>query len=211
MLKLLRIKNIAVIAGVELELGPGLTALTGETGAGKSILIDALGLLLGERSSSELIRTGEEQAVVEAIVEAGGAAAALEAHGLPSEDGEIVIRREIHASGKGRATVNGALAPVAVLRELAPLVATIHGQHGASGLLDADTHLDIVDRSAGLVARGEELGRAFAALREAEGALGALRQDRREIERRRETLQHQADEIERAGLVAGEDDALRAE
>jgi DNA repair protein RecN (Recombination protein N) len=211
MLKLLRIKNIAVIAGVELELRPGLTALTGETGAGKSILIDALGLLLGERSSSELIRTGEEQAVVEAIVDAGGAAALLDAHGLPCEDGEIVIRREILSSGKGRATVNGALVPVSVLRDLAPRVATIHGQHGAQGLLDADAHLEIVDRSAGLVARADELAQAFAALREAEGALRALRQDRREIERRRETLLHQADEIERAGLAAGEDDALRAE
>ena len=211
MLKLLRIKNIAVIAGVELELGPGLTALTGETGAGKSILIDALGLVLGERSSAELILNGEDQAVVEAIVESPDAAAVLDAHGLSAEDGEIVIRREIHASGKGRATVNGALVPVSVLRDIAPLVATIHGQHGATGLLDADAHLDIVDRSAGLADRAAELAESFRALREAEGALRALRQDRREIERRRETLAHQAGEIERAGLVAGEDDALLAE
>ena len=88
MLKLLKIKNIAVISGVELEFGGGLTALTGETGAGKSILIDALGLLLGARASPELIRTGEEQAVVEALVESAGAAGVLDAHGLPSEDGD---------------------------------------------------------------------------------------------------------------------------
>jgi DNA repair protein RecN (Recombination protein N) len=211
MLKLLRIKNIAVVAGVELELGPGLTALTGETGAGKSILIDALGLLLGERSSADLIRTGEEQAVVEAIVDAAGAAAVLDAHGLPHEDDEIVLRREVHASGKGRASVNGALVPVSVLRALAPWVATIHGQHGASGLLDAGSHLGILDRFAGLDADAQALAAAFRDLREAESRLQALRDDRRDAERRRELLAHQAEEIERAALVPGEEEALRRE
>jgi DNA repair protein RecN (Recombination protein N) len=153
MLKLLKIKNIAVISSVELEFGSGLTALTGETGAGKSILIDALGLLLGARSSPDLIRTGEDQAVVEAVVESAAAAAVLEAHGLPpAEDGDIILRREIQASGKSRATVNGALAPLSVLRELSRWVATIHGQHGSQGLLDPDTHLEILDRNAELTA-----------------------------------------------------------
>src|SRR5687768_16772416 len=118
MLKLLKIKNIAVISGVELEFAAGLTALTGETGAGKSILVDALGLLLGGRSSPELIRTGEDQAVVEALVESADATPVLEAHGLPVADGDLVLRREIHASGKSRASVNGALVPLSVLREL---------------------------------------------------------------------------------------------
>src|SRR5258705_412429 len=104
MLKLLKIKNIALIHGLELELGPGLTLLTGETGAGKSILIDAPGLLLGARASGDLIRTGEDLAVVEALLDSPDARAALEGHGLPVEDDEIVIRREVHASGKGRAT-----------------------------------------------------------------------------------------------------------
>ena len=211
MLKLLRIKNIAVISAVELELGPGLTALTGETGAGKSILIDALGLLLGERSSADLIRTGEEQAVVEAVVDGEGAEAVLEAHGLPAADGEIILRREITASGKGRASVNGALAPVATLRALAPWVATIHGQHGASGLLDADSHLGILDRSAGLEADASAMADAFRDARDAEARLLALRDARRDAERQREMLAHQADEIERAGLQPGEEDALRRE
>src|SRR5438552_16169390 len=100
MLKLLKIKNIALIHGVELELGPGLTLLTGETGAGKSILIDALGLLLGSRASADLIRTGEDQAVVEGLVESAEARGALERHGLPADDDEGVLRREVHASGK---------------------------------------------------------------------------------------------------------------
>jgi DNA repair protein RecN (Recombination protein N) len=211
MLKLLKIKNIAVIAGVELEFGPGLNALTGETGAGKSILIDALGLLLGDRASPDLIRTGEELAVVEAVVESEGAAAALEAHGLPVEDGELILRREIQATGKSRATVNGALVPVSVLRTLAPWVATIHGQHGSQGLLDPDTHLEILDRNADLTADANHLAAAHHRLREVEGALRALRQDRGEAERRREALAYKVEEIERAALLAGEEEALRQE
>src|SRR5204863_6867358 len=171
MLKLLKVKNIALIQSVELELGAGLTLLTGETGAGKSILIDALGLLLGARASSDLIRTGEDLAVVEALIESPDARAALEAHGLPADDDEVVIRREVHASGKGRATVNGALVPVGLLRELAPLVAHIHGQHEPQGLLDPQTHLDLVDLHAGLEAEAAALGEPFRRLRAVEAAL----------------------------------------
>ena len=211
MLKLLKIKNIAVISGVELEFGGGLTALTGETGAGKSILIDAVGLLLGARASPDLIRTGEEQAVVEALVESAGAASVLEAHGLPTEDGEIVLRREIHVNGKGRASVNGALVPVSVLRDLAPWVATIHGQHGPQGLLDADTHLEVLDRNAELSDDAAGLALAYRHLREVEGALRTARKDRGETERRRESLAHQVEEIDRAALLPGEEASLRQE
>ena len=130
MLKLLRINNIALILGLEIELGPGLTLLTGETGAGKSILIDALGLLLGRRASAELIRTGEERASVEAVVELHDAKALLEAHGLPHDGEDVVLRREIQTSGKGRATVNGALVPVGLLDrfQVAGAVATWWGE-----------------------------------------------------------------------------------
>ena len=211
MLKLLKIKNIALIQAVELEFGPGLTLLTGETGAGKSILIDALGLLLGGRASADLIRTGEEQAVVEALVESASARAALEGHGLPADDDEVVLRREVHASGKGRVTVNGALVPVGVLRELAPVIAHIHGQHEPQGLLDPQTHLDLVDHHAGLGAEAAAVAEPYRRLREVESALDALRRDRREDERRREMLDYQAVEIERASLQPGEEDALRQE
>jgi DNA repair protein RecN (Recombination protein N) len=191
MLKLLRINNIALISELEIELGPGLTLLTGETGAGKSILIDALGLLLGHRASADLIRSGEDRAVVEAVVEVEGAGSLLEAHGLPHEGDEVILRREVLASGKGRATVNGALVPLGVLRDLAPGVAVVHGQHEPQGLLDPARHLDLLDRFADLEGAGQ-LPALFRQLRETERALERLRSDRREVERHRETLEFQA-------------------
>jgi len=210
MLKLLRINNIALIPALEVEFGPGLTLLTGETGAGKSILIDALGLLLGDRASPDLIRSGEERAAVEAVFEVEDAAALLEERGLSSDGDEVVIRRELQASGKGRATINGALVPVSLLRDLAPRLTVIHGQHEPQGLLDPSTHVDLLDHFAG-ADDGRPLAEFFRDLRAAETALERLRGDRREAERRREMLEFQAGEIERAGLVAGEEEALRVE
>jgi DNA repair protein RecN (Recombination protein N) len=209
MIKWLRIKNIALISEVELELAAGLTLLTGETGAGKSILVDALGLLLGCRASSELIRSGEEQAVVEGLVERPSLRPFLESHGLPADDDEIVIRREIQASGKGKATVNGALVPVALLRELGSGLVTIHGQHEPQGLLDAETHIQLVDRHAAVVT--SEVADLFARLREIDAELETLRRDRREWERRREMLEFQAKEIEAARLAEDEEEALQRE
>jgi DNA repair protein RecN (Recombination protein N) len=211
MLKLLRISNIAVIPSLELEFGPGLSLLTGETGAGKSILIDALGLLLGNRASADLIRTGAEQATVEAIVESRDARPVLDRHALPADGDEVILRREIQANGKGRATVNGALVPVAVLRELSGHVAVIHGQHEPQGLLDPETHLDLLDHHAGLSDRTTAVGELHRRLREAEASLAALHRDRRETERRREMLEFQLAEIERADLAPGEEVALRQE
>jgi DNA repair protein RecN (Recombination protein N) len=211
MLKLLRINNIAIMAELELEFGSGLTLLTGETGAGKSILIDALGLLFGARASPELIRTGEERGVVEGVFESNAAARAAEARGLPADGNEVLLRREIHVSGKGKATVNGALVPVAVLRELAPELAAIHGQHEPQGLLDPETHLSVLDRHAGLADEAEALVAPFRRLREVEAELEALRKDRREVERRREMLEYQAAEVDKAGLTPGEEESLRQE
>ncbi len=210
MLKFLRINNIALISSLDLELGPGLTSLTGETGAGKSILIDAVGLLLGERATADLIRTGEERATVEGVLESAEARASLEAHGLPVDGNEIVVRRELQAAGKGRATINGALVPLSVLKELAPCLAAIHGQNEPQGLLDPETHLDLLDHYAGLTG-GEAVGETHRRLREVEASLERLRHDRREVERRREMLEYQAGEIEKAGLGPGEEEALRRE
>jgi DNA repair protein RecN (Recombination protein N) len=196
---------------MEIDFGPGLTLLTGETGAGKSILIDALGLLLGNRASSELIRSGEDRAAVEAIVEGPNLAPFLEAHGLPAEDGDAVLRREIQAEGKGRATINGALVPVSMLRDLSPRIARIHGQHEPQGLLDPETHMDLLDRHAGLVSGAGRVAGLFRALRDVETAIEALRRGRQEGERRREMLEYQAAEIEKAGLSAGDEEGLRQE
>jgi DNA repair protein RecN (Recombination protein N) len=210
MLKLLRINNIALIPALEVEFGEGLTLLTGETGAGKSILIDALGLLLGDRASPELIRSGEDRAAVEAVFEVEDASALLEERGLTADGDEVVVRRELQASGKGRATVNGALVPVSLLRDLASRLTVIHGQHEPQGLLDPATHVDLLDHFAG-TGDGRPLAEYFRDLRAAEAALERLRGDRREAERRREMLEFQATEIERACLVPGEEEALRVE
>jgi DNA repair protein RecN (Recombination protein N) len=211
MLKLLKIKNLAILSSVELEFGPGLTLLTGETGAGKSILMDALGLLLGARASTDLIRTGEESAVVEGIAAGPAIRAALERLGLPVEEDEVVLRREVHASGKGRATVNGALVPAGVLRELGPAIAVLHGQHEPQGLLDPRTHLDLLDHQAGHGPLRGTVAAAHTRLLEVESALSALRRDRREAERRRESLEFQVAEIDKAAILPGEEDALRQE
>ena len=135
MLTEMRLENYAVIDTLVVEFGHGLNLLTGETGAGKSILVDALALLLGDKASSDVIRAGTERAVVAAVFEAEGAAEkalgkVLETNGLDqSDDGSLILRREIAAGGKGRVFVNNQPATVAVLRQLAPHLATIHAQN----------------------------------------------------------------------------------
>src|SRR5438045_1695233 len=131
MLRFLRIQHLAVLDTAEVEFDPGLNVLTGETGAGKSILVEAVGLLLGGRASGELIRTGEENAVIEAIFESGG--------------DELLIRREITGQGRSRASVNGNLATAGALKELSTRLIELHGQHEHQTLLDAGTHLAVLD------------------------------------------------------------------
>jgi DNA repair protein RecN (Recombination protein N) len=213
MIKLLRINNIALIPSLEIGFGPGLTLLTGETGAGKSILIDALGLLLGNRATSELVRSGEDRAVVEGIVEGPELSTFLQQRGLPLDDadGEAILRREVQLEGKGRATINGALVPVSVLRDLSPHIARIHGQHEPQGLLDPETHMELLDRHAGLVSDADRVAGLYRALREVEAALESLGRGRQEGERRREMLEYQAAEIEKAHLAPGEEESLRQE
>src|SRR5713226_2285791 len=147
----LRLENYAVIDNVTVEFASGLNLLTGETGAGKSILIDALALLLGEKASSDVIRSGAERAVVSAVFEAdsdnrNAIEKLLEKNGLDeSEDGSLIIRREIAPGGKGRVFVNNQPATVAVLRQLAPHLATIHAQNESILSFDAPARLALLD------------------------------------------------------------------
>jgi DNA repair protein RecN (Recombination protein N) len=138
MLRFLRIRNLAVIESVEVEFEPGFNVLTGETGAGKSILVEAVGLLLGARASADLVRTGENQATIEAIFEQPGGV-------------ELVVRRELTSQGRSRSFINGALATAAALRDLSARLVELHGQHEHQALLDPLTHLPLVDAYAGLI------------------------------------------------------------
>src|SRR5207247_778093 len=161
MLRFLRITHLAVIDAAEVEFGAGLNVLTGETGAGKSILVEAVGLLLGGRASADMVRTGEELATIEAIFETGGE--------------ELLVRREITSQGRSRAFVNGALATAAVLRDLSSRLIELHGQHEHQTLLDPAAHIDVLDTFgslAGLVAR---VGAAFERVDAARADLARLR------------------------------------
>ena len=150
MLVELRLENYAVVDNLAVEFASGLNLLTGETGAGKSILIDALALLLGDKASADVIRSGAERATISAVFEVeGGAektvAAILENNGIDQEDESIILRREIAAGGKGRVFVNNQPATVAVLRQLAPYLATIHAQNESLLSFDAPTRLRLLD------------------------------------------------------------------
>ncbi len=197
MLRFLSIQNLAVIEAVQVEFDAGLSVLTGETGAGKSILVEAVGLLLGGRASPELVRTGEEAAVVQAAFEA--------------EDGsEWLVRREVTAQGRSRAFVNGSLVTAASLRELGARLVDLHGQHEHQALLDPRTHLDLVDRYAGLDAERRLVADAFAALQEARAARDRARDLSAQRASRLELLEFQLAELDRAAPREGEDEELSA-
>ena len=152
MLNLLRVRDFAIIDRLEVELGPGLNVVTGETGAGKSILVHALQLVLGAKAKAQVVRTGSPQAEVEAlfdISEDTELQARLREAGIEVED-DLVIRRVVSSQGRSRAYIGGRLAPLAQLRDLAPLLADISSQHQAHSLVDPRTHLRYLDAFAGL-------------------------------------------------------------
>jgi len=210
----LRLENYAVIDNVVIEFAAGLNLLTGETGAGKSILIDALGLLLGEKASSEVIRTGAERAVVAAVFESEGAAARsieaiLETNGLDGENGSLILRREIAPGGKGRVFVNNQPATVAVLKQIAPHLAVIHAQNESIVNFDAAARQDLLDAYAGVELR--EVSGAFAHWKQIRGRIAELEQDEQDRMRLLDLWNFQCREIEEARLQAGEDERLEAE
>src|SRR4029079_4789218 len=151
MLRFIRVRNFALIDHLELHFEEGFNLLSGETGAGKSIVVDALGLRAGAKASAEMIRSGESRAVVEAVFELD-LRAELERFGLDAEAGEVIIRREISSDERNRVYVNNQPTTVSVLRELAPLLLDIHGQHEQQTLIDHSSQLALIDEFAGLTA-----------------------------------------------------------
>jgi DNA repair protein RecN (Recombination protein N) len=209
----LRVRDLATIADVTLHLGPGLNVLTGETGAGKSMVVDALALLLGERAASGNVRPGAAKAIVEGAFEAIDAPARreIDALGLDVEEGRIVVRREVSAEGRSRAWVNGSPTTAAVLGQLGALLVDLHGQHETQSLLHADAQRDILDAFAHGEAERDAVHVAFAALAALRAEETSLAARRNEVRRRADYLRHVVAEIERARLRPGEDEALQAE
>jgi DNA repair protein RecN (Recombination protein N) len=197
MLRYLSIQHLAVIERLEIEFDAGFTVLTGETGAGKSILVEAVGLLLGARASSDLVRTGEQLATIQAIFDTGV--------------DEVIVRREITAQGRSRAFVNGALATAGALRDLASRLLEMHGQHEHQGLLVAESHLDLLDGFAGLDADRETIAALHHRVTALRAERDTLRLDERQKLARLDLLTFQRDEIDKASPRAGEDAALEAE
>jgi DNA repair protein RecN (Recombination protein N) len=214
MLHTLRLKNFAVVEEAEVGFGPGLTVLTGETGAGKSILIDALSLLVGGRAEADVIRSGADEAVIEGLFERTETLGArLGELGLPDDGPEVSVRRAFGRQGRGRVYVNGALVTVGVLLRLMKGQVDIAGQHEHMALLDAAEHLSLVDRFGELMADEVTLRyqTAWARLRECQARLEALGGDEGQVAARIDFLKFQVDEIEKVAPRAGEDAALEVE
>ena len=216
MLVELRLENYAVIDNVAVEFSAGLNLLTGETGAGKSILIDALALLLGEKASSDVVRTGAEKAVVAAVFEPEGAAEKiigriLEENGLDvnSDDNSIILRREISVGGKGRVFVNNQAATVSVLKQLSSHLANIHAQNESLLSFDAGARLHLLDEYAGT--QLEAVNKAFVEWKGIVGRIAELEQEEQDRTKLVDLWTFQKQEIEGAKLLAGEDERLEGE
>ena len=198
MIRFLAIRNLAVIESVAVDFEQSFNILTGETGAGKSILVEAVGLLLGGRATQDLIRTGEDLATVEAIFE--------------TEDGsELIVRREITSQGRSRAFINGALATAAALKDLSNRLVELHGQHEHQQLLDPTQHLALLDAWAGLDGSRAAAAAQFAAVKTLRERLDRLRMDDRERAARLDLVEFQLNELQQASLQPGEDETLAAE
>ena len=207
MLSLLHIENIAVIECADISFDRGFNVLTGETGAGKSIVIDAISAILGERAYRDMIRTGTTMASVRAVFTDVPELPWFQENGV-AYDSEIVIQRQIHLDGKNVCRVNGALVTVSILRKLGIQLINIHGQHDSASLLDEENHLGLLDAFADdtqLISDHQERFSAVSALRR---EIQRMSMDESEKLRRMETLRYQIDEISKAALEAGEDDEL---
>lgn len=211
MLSLLHIENIALIESADIRFGPGFNALTGETGAGKSIVIDSISAVLGERTSRDLIRTGMRSAFVSAVFVDLPKLAWFERTGIrPDENGELLLEREIQGDGRNVCRINGRPLTVTQLRELGQQILNIHGQHDGQQLLNEDCHLDYLDRFGDVGALLEAYLEPYRAVTATRREIQALQMDDAEKSRRIDTLTYQIAELERAQLKPGEDEELAA-
>ena len=206
MLSLLNIENIAVIEKAEIEFGRGLNVLTGETGAGKSIVIDSLEAALGWRTSSQLVRSGAKSARVTAVFTSEGLEDWCDEHDVEAEGGELILTRRISEDGKSSCRVNGTPVPASAVRELGLLLIDIHGQGDGQRLTDERFHREYLDSYGDLTPFLTEYGAAYTALSERQAELDALTLDESEKARRVDMLTYQIAELERAGLTPGEFD-----
>jgi DNA repair protein RecN (Recombination protein N) len=214
MLVELVIENYAVIEQLRVRFHPGLNLLTGETGSGKSIVVGALGLLLGGRASAESVRTGAERARISGIFEAPQSRALrelLEDAGLACEDGELLVEREVLANGKSRAFFGSRPVTAALLRDVAPHLADIHGQHDQQRLFSDDAQRELLDEYAGHADRLAEIAEVFSRWRACGTELEALERAEQERLRLADLWSFQRREIEAASLAAGQDQALQQE
>jgi DNA repair protein RecN (Recombination protein N) len=208
MLRFLRVRNFALIDKLELHFQSGFNLLSGETGAGKSIIVDALGLLAGSKASGDLVRSGETRAVIEAVFETN-IKPELERLGLDSEADEVIVRREISSDERNRVYINNQPSTVSALKEIAPSLLDIHGQHEQQTLLDNVSQLALIDafaNSAGIAAEVREL---FLSTQEAETEFGQLMADQAQKLERLDFLSFQHDEIQKANPKSGEAELLR--
>ena len=209
MLSLLHIENIAVIQSADISFAPGFNVLTGETGAGKSIVIDAMGAAIGERTSRDLIRTGAKSARVTALFCDLPQLPWFAENGIgPDENGELILERQIQPDGKNICRVSGRPVTVSQLKMLGRQLLNIHGQHDGQQLLDERCHLDYLDRFGETGTEYTAFGVAYEKMSELRRALASLQMDESEKARRVDTLRYQIGELERAELQAGEEEAL---
>src|SRR5215208_6105988 len=217
MLTLLNISNIALIDELRVEFDRGLNLLTGETGSGKSIIVDALGVLIGGRFTSDLLKAGETRAFIEGLFSVGRnpeleemlQAAGIEIEGR--EANEIIIRRELAANGRNKIFINNQLATQSLLRDLRPFLVDIHGQGDQQTLFNPETHLEILDAFAGNGSLRIEVAEAYRRWMELRRELDSLRSDEAEKFQLVDTLKFQIAELERAELLPGEDERLEEE
>ena len=207
MLSLLHIENIAVIECADITFDSGFNILTGETGAGKSIVIDAISAILGERAYRDMIRTGTNKASVRAVFTNVPKLSWFEDNGV-EYDSETIIQREVHLDGKNICRVNGSLVTVSILRKLGIQLINIHGQHDSASLFDENNHLTFLDAFAENQSLRDTYAEKFAAVAKLRKEIERLHMDESEKLRRMETLRYQIDEISKANLQAGEDECL---